>query len=869
MNQFYQVFKSFIVFLLIMGLQTIVTAQCTYTLNMYDSFGDGWNGSILTVTIGGVATDYTIDTGDFGTAAIAIEPNTPMALSYVAGAFQTEVTYELLDNFGNVVFADGPSPMEGLVFSIIPSCGNCTNIPSAELGEITGSSVDLLLSNADTVDYYVISIGETADYINTIATYSTASSTATITQLEENTEYQMYVGSVCLNGDTSSIVGPISFTTLFLNDVGIAEVTGPESACEMGLDVVTFNLTGYGSNLQSLFGFEFSVNGEMVPVPMFEDGFFTGIVGSEDTVSVSFDTEYDFSSPGLYEIAVWTTLDTDNNPTNDTAYYSFYSIPTVDNLPYQANFVDNSEGWSVSAEAENSTWEFGAPDNLIINSANTGENAWVTTLVGPYNNNERSYLESVCFDFSSLDQDPYFSLNINYNTEASYDGCWLEGSTDGGDTWEKIGSVNSGLNWYNNTITNTGNLGDVWSGDSNGWIYTEHLLSGYMGESSCKFRFGFASDGSVSYEGVGIDDINIYIKQENDLLASQAIHTATAPCGSDMDIVEFTFSNIGINEQTDITAYYQVNNETPVMESLDAVTVASGESYTHVFMTPFNSFGLGESFDVKSWVEVAGDQEVSNDTTVISFMNASPEPIPVVEDFESGLLLSGWTTDGTIGMAHNSVTSVLYRNMYSAFPTFTTTTANYQLDDQVQNMTFDYRFANYLEGTVGTVLAGDSLIVEIAMACENDYTPLLVIDETNHDSTAEFTSQMVDLTPYAGQMVSFRFRGVWAAGDYFLDLDNININTDAVSTEEIEELVEYNLYPNPTTANTRLEASFDQPVDVHILVANALGQTVYVNQIDRTTAITEDIQTSNWAAGIYFVNMNVDGKNYTQRLIKQ
>lgn len=32
---------------------------CNYTLNLYDSFGDGWNGSILTVTHNGISTPYT------------------------------------------------------------------------------------------------------------------------------------------------------------------------------------------------------------------------------------------------------------------------------------------------------------------------------------------------------------------------------------------------------------------------------------------------------------------------------------------------------------------------------------------------------------------------------------------------------------------------------------------------------------------------------------------------------------------------------------------------------------------------------------------------------------------------------------------
>jgi len=33
---------------------------CDYTIELFDSFGDGWNGSILNVSVGGTSTDYTI-----------------------------------------------------------------------------------------------------------------------------------------------------------------------------------------------------------------------------------------------------------------------------------------------------------------------------------------------------------------------------------------------------------------------------------------------------------------------------------------------------------------------------------------------------------------------------------------------------------------------------------------------------------------------------------------------------------------------------------------------------------------------------------------------------------------------------------------
>ena len=38
-----------------------LNAQCEYTLQMFDAFGDGWNGGELTVTNGSTVYNFTLD----------------------------------------------------------------------------------------------------------------------------------------------------------------------------------------------------------------------------------------------------------------------------------------------------------------------------------------------------------------------------------------------------------------------------------------------------------------------------------------------------------------------------------------------------------------------------------------------------------------------------------------------------------------------------------------------------------------------------------------------------------------------------------------------------------------------------------------
>ena len=80
---------------------------CNYTLKLYDSFGDSWNGNNLLMTRNGVTTTYTVDNnpGDFDQFSIPV--NFGDNLSFVfddGGSFLFECSYEILDCSGTVIY---------------------------------------------------------------------------------------------------------------------------------------------------------------------------------------------------------------------------------------------------------------------------------------------------------------------------------------------------------------------------------------------------------------------------------------------------------------------------------------------------------------------------------------------------------------------------------------------------------------------------------------------------------------------------------------------------------------------------------------------------------------------------------------------
>ncbi len=96
--------------------------NCDYILDMFDSFGDGWNGGTLEVLINGNSIGVYAPTASSLTVAIPVVQGDTIELNYTSGAFESENSYNLYDSDGNLIFSDGPSPATGLVFTTVATC---------------------------------------------------------------------------------------------------------------------------------------------------------------------------------------------------------------------------------------------------------------------------------------------------------------------------------------------------------------------------------------------------------------------------------------------------------------------------------------------------------------------------------------------------------------------------------------------------------------------------------------------------------------------------------------------------------------------------------------------------------------------------
>ncbi len=91
----------------------------TYVLDMEDTYGDGWDGAFITVTIDGVSTDYTIDSGSTANFMIDVPMGTmELVFTYTAGNFENEHIWELFAPSGDTAAAGSPGPPGEIVLNI-------------------------------------------------------------------------------------------------------------------------------------------------------------------------------------------------------------------------------------------------------------------------------------------------------------------------------------------------------------------------------------------------------------------------------------------------------------------------------------------------------------------------------------------------------------------------------------------------------------------------------------------------------------------------------------------------------------------------------------------------------------------------------
>ena len=131
-------------------------AQCNYSIQMDDSWGDGWNGNQVNVTIAGTTTTHELLSGLTQTDMLSVNTGDSIYVDYLGGgSFNSEVSFTLLDASGNIVYASPAGPTVGINYAGVTTC------PANDIGVsmIDVSVIGSCASNAETITIDITNAG--------------------------------------------------------------------------------------------------------------------------------------------------------------------------------------------------------------------------------------------------------------------------------------------------------------------------------------------------------------------------------------------------------------------------------------------------------------------------------------------------------------------------------------------------------------------------------------------------------------------------------------------------------------------------------------------------------------------------------------
>jgi gliding motility-associated-like protein len=357
----------------------------------------------------------------------------------------------------------------------------------------------------------------------------------------------------------------------------------------------------------------------------------------------------------------------------------FCKAQCITTFPYTQSFESGTSFWTSGGVSND--WVWGTPNKAFITTAGAGTKCWVTgTLSGSsYALGERSYVQSPCFNLSSLAY-PYVSFKIYWESENIYDGCTFQSSIDNGVTWQNVGAFGDPVNclndnWFNqsniNNLTTLANPKHGWAGSqlptigscqggngSNGWVTAKHCLSNLIGQTNVIFRFAFGAGTNCNgFDGVAFDDIYI----------------GNAPANN----ASFTYNCTGNNLE------YQFNNTSGMCPNLNLWNFGdpgSGVSNTGSFVNPTHTFSAPGTYVVTLTTSGPCNASSTVTQTIVTVQQTINTVLPCFGSINGGINVQALSGAGnyvyTINPPNTSNTTGSFTNLSANTYTVTTTDNN-------------------------------------------------------------------------------------------------------------------------------------------------------------------------------------------------
>ncbi len=180
-----------------------VTDQCEYTFELYDSFGDGWNGGTLSVQQNGITVaSITLSSGSYATEIVHLCDNLSTSLLWNAGSYVSEVGFTLIGPDEEEIYSindmTGYTTFNFTTSCTMPTCPKPTSIAVSNIGT---TSAEVSWVSAGSESAWNLEYKESTE--NTWTVIPVTTNPYTLTGLTALTNYNVRVQADCGGGDVS------------------------------------------------------------------------------------------------------------------------------------------------------------------------------------------------------------------------------------------------------------------------------------------------------------------------------------------------------------------------------------------------------------------------------------------------------------------------------------------------------------------------------------------------------------------------------------------------------------------------------------------------------------------------------------------